>query len=482
MNVGEKKRKIAQAYAMAKDNLVIFRSLFLPSTNDVPSASFHYHWSDILLHGKGNYSICGFRASGKSSYVLRAFPLYALTFPKVGREFIILIANNQELASARLKEIADEYLNNEFMNINLVKVVQNSARAFIVVVKDDEGQEHTINLVAFGKGSSLRGQNRKDKRPDIVLMDDVQDLEDSESETVTDKDWAWFKGDVYFLSKSSRIFLIGNQLGEACIIERIKSHQKELNFHSEVVPIMNDKDESTWPEMFSTEEVRDQRDKWTEMGEYSTWARENMCLAMVPEDQMFRPEMYRYFDLSQFKRDNMNVFTCCDLAVSEKETADNSVVCTVAVDSKGNWFILDCAYGRWNPTRMMDEIFKAVQKYRPIYVGLETVAYQASLQHFLSIEMQKRNQFFTIQPLKAKEKKEVRIRGALQPRFQNGLVWFPLGASWLPEMKVELETFPKSLHDDCTDALAYIDQVQFLPVDSWEEGNTSEDIPLSGSL
>lgn len=87
------------------------------------------------------------------------------------------------------------------------------------------------------------------------------------------------------------------------------------------------------------------------------------------------------------------------------------------------------------------------------------MAYQVALIHFVEKEMQKRNQWFTIKPLEAKEKKETRIQGALQPRFSLGSIWFPLGASFLPELESELTTFPKGIHDDLIDSLAYIDQI-----------------------
>ena len=110
----------------------------------------------------------------------------------------------------------------------------------------------------------------------------------------------------------------------------------------------------------------------------------------------------------------------------------------------------------------MDAVFSAVQKWHPLCVGIETVAYQAALKHFLEKEMPKRGTFFRIQELKAEKKKELRI-DALQPRFAVGTVWFKRNAQWLSKLEGELLAFPHGAHDDVIDALAYMEQIANAP-------------------
>ena len=174
------------------------------------------------------------------------------------------------------------------------------------------------------------------------------------------------------------------------------------------------------------------------------------------------------------------MFTTVDLAISEKTSADYSVVCTVAVNQDNHWFVLDIKYGRWNPSVLIDKIFETVAQYKPLYVGMEKVAYQAALMHFVQKEMPKRNQFFTIRELLAERKKELRIQ-AMQPRFVTGTVWFPMGAKFLTELETELTYFPKSLHDDLIDALGYMEQIATAPINSFATVAT-EDIPAAGAM
>ena len=89
---------MADAYRLSRDDLIVFKRLFMPveDEEEKPPAWFHYEWCDILLNGKKHYAVEGFRESGKSSYVLRAFPIHCLVFPSKQRQYIVVIMSKQK--------------------------------------------------------------------------------------------------------------------------------------------------------------------------------------------------------------------------------------------------------------------------------------------------------------------------------------------------------------------------------------------------
>ncbi len=482
--------RLNQAYNAAKSSLVSFRALFLPLDGDVKPAWYHYKWSEILLNGDKNYAVEGFRQSAKSSLVLRAYPLYCLTFPSPDRQYIVFIMSTQRGASSRLHEIATEYKTNPLLSLNMVQVLQESQNVFEVEVKtgekDSEGNDKTliIHMEAYGKGSAVRGLNWHDLRPNIVIIDDPQDLEDSLSDTIQDKDWNWFLSDVYNLGKDSRIFLIGNNLGAKCIIERIADDPDKLDFTFMRIPILDDDNKSNWPEMFPIEDIYRERENFMALGNIDVWEREKMCIAVSPEMALFKPNYFRYFDLKSFNDNELsdcNIYITMDLAVSKRETADDTVILVTAINSDNQWFLIDCVAQRMDPNESMNELFTLVTKYKPVAVGIEKVAFQAAMKTFVENEMQRRKTYFQIIDLVAKEKKELRIQTALQPRFGHGTIWFPSGDyDWVKKLKEELLTFPKGRHDDIPDALAYVDQIGEPPLASW--GDTDEEIGYAGAM
>lgn len=287
---------------------------------------------------------------------------------------------------------------------------------------------------------------------------------------------------MYFLGKNTRIFLIGNNLGERCIIERVLQSAELLNFTVRRIPILTDEGKSAWPSKWPLREIEKSRENTALLGKTDIWYRERMCQCISPDSQKFKREYFRYYDKTPDLRD-LNIYTAVDLAISQKVNADCSAIVTVGVNNSGQWFVLDVEYGRYDPSTTMDAIFSAVQKWRSLSVGIEAVAYQAALQHFLEKEMPKRGIFFRIQPLKAEKKKELRI-DAIQPRFAVGTIWFKRHAAWLDKIEGELLAYPHGAHDDVIDALAYMEQMAAEPFnyEKYRGGVSGDWNPIAGLM
>ena len=455
-NIGEIEL-CAREEERAMGSLLAFREVFFPDDADVAPAKFHAEWSDILLYGKGHFAIEAFRESAKTQIVIRANLLHALTFPQNKRSYLVIICATQRAASKKLLEVSREFAANRDLRGLVGKVREDSGLALEVEYRTGE----VVRIEAYGKGAAVRGLSWGAKRPDLVIIDDPQDEEDARSETVTESDWDWFLSDVLFLGKDTRIFLIGNNLGERCIIERVLAAGPELKFKTARIPILTESGKSAWPQKWPVKEIEAEREAFALQGKTDVWYRNKMCQCISPDSQKFKREYFRYFE-PMLKTEGMNIYTSVDLAISNKPGADYSAIVTVGVNGEGHWFVLDVEYGRYDPTTTMDAIFSAVQKWRPLSVGIEMVAYQAALEHFLQKEMPKRGTFFRIQPLKAEKKKELRI-DALQPRFAVGSVWFRSRAVWLDKLEGELLAYPHGAHDDVIDALAYVEQMAAEP-------------------
>ena len=466
------KKLLLEDRVKAQQNLVAFRKIFLATgVDEVYPAKFHYQWSDILLFGKRNTAIQGFRESAKTQYVLRSFPSYALAFPSTNWDYIVLIKKNTTLARNKLKEIEAEYRSNPFVNANCTGIVESSGEAFSVNVMNPE---HTgtfnIRIEAYGKGASIRGLAHLDRRPKIVIVDDPQDVEDAKSETVQENDWDWFLQDVMFLGKSARIFLIGNNLGEKSIIERVFANAEDLKFDTFKMPI-EDKDIPSWPEMFNKEFIDRERESYRKVGKIHIWMRERMCLATSEETQTFRKADYRYF--SPMIIDNLRQ-SCRRWMTLDPASSPNPESCYRAfvvnyVDDKNNWFIVDVPYGRWDSAQLIDVLFDKVKQHDLREVGIEKGMFKQIIEPFIYQEMSKRMIYFNIIPIehfKVGSKLE-RIK-MLQPRFKAHTIWFPETAPWLGEMETELAGVTKdgikSLYSDLMDALAMHQQLAKAPM------------------
>lgn len=459
---------------LIKSNLVNFRSVVLAndSETELKSPEFHYELSDLLLKEKSNVAVEMFRESGKSSYALRTFPLYCLAYPDRKRDFIVIIKGNQTLASNKLKELVEEYNNNPLIRHNLVSIKEQNSQVFSVDVKNEKGEVINIRIEAYGKGASIRGLSNQDRRPKIIILDDIQDHEDARSETVTETDWNWFLSDIIFLGKTARVFLIGNNLGERCVIERTINNAEELKFKPIKIPVMVD-GVPTWEEKQNLKEIEEERASYAAMGKLDIWYAEKMCQALAEESRIFKEEDYRYYSPER-KEDligRCNLYACLDPASSTNPAACYRAITIVGVDSENYWFILDVLYGRWDSAETIEKIFNCVIKYGLRTFHIEKGWYVQVIEPFLNQEMQKRNVFFNVVPLEhAKQGSKLERIKILQPRFKAHTVYFPDKADWLPELKSELAGVTKdeikSEYIDCVDALAMTEQVALPPVNS----------------
>ncbi len=456
-----------EMYSTARENLVNFRRVLLASSDEgeVNSPQFHYDWSNDLLHGTTNKAIEGFRESAKTQYVLRAFPLYCLTFPSAKRDYVVIIKNNATLAANKLKEIEREYITNPLLKANLVKINVQSGDAFDIDVRDSNGKIINVRIEAYGKGASVRGLSFKDRRPKIIIIDDPQDIDDAKSDTIVKNDWDWFTSDVVFLGKKSRIFMIGNNLGERCIIERVFANADKLKFEVERQPIMDNEGNSSWPEMFSEEFITQEKEDFRDIGKIDTWLRERMCVALSEETQVFNKRDIMYFEPNMVEHiiKGCKISATLDPASSTELSACFRAIVINAITTEDHWNIVDVPYGRWDSVELVDKIFEVVVKYKLRDFHIEKGMLEQTLGPFIYKEMPKRKVYFNLIPLEhAKAGTKLERIKLLAPRFKAHTIWFPRYAPWLTEMITEMagvtKDLIKSLFIDLVDALAMQEQ------------------------
>lgn len=152
-------------------------------------------------------------------------------------------------------------------------------------------------------------------------------------------------------------------------------------------------------------------------------------------------------------------FITVDLAISKKETADYTVVMVSSVDSDNNIYIREYSRGRYSPQETANIIFEYTDRYKPLKVGVESVAWQKAMLYFLRDEMRKRGNFIPLIELKADTDKVRRAHG-LAPWVENKCFYIKED---MKNLHQEMAQFPLGKHDDTVDAASYIPQIKRKP-------------------
>jgi predicted phage terminase large subunit-like protein len=471
--------QLVELYRQSFEDLCKFRAniMLYDAGQDVKLAPTEYHkrWAKILLEGKESFAIEAFRESGKSN-IIKAFLLYCLTFPSKNRAYLAIMRENKTVAEKLLKEISVEYQRNPLMKqASCKKIIADSGDAFCVETLSGE----IIRIESYGKGTSIRGANFGNRRPDIVILDDIQSKDDMRSESIPNSDWDWFLSDISFLGKATRFFMIGNNLGEKCIIEKIMSSAVDgvgmFGFVCSRVPAIVD-NVPTWKDKFSAEYLEKERQTFTLNGKLDIWLMERMCLAVSEETRIFKSEWIKRYDYSYCEsmlKDNNNIFCCLDPASSTRNKSCYRAFVIVRVDEENRWHIMHIEYGRWDSVELLEILFKLVRQWKLKEVCIEKGHYQQVIEPFLIKEQSRRNIFFNVKPLEhAKQGSKLERIKMLAPRYKAGLIYHPSPrlCEWVTELETELAGVTKdgikSEYIDLVDALAMVEQVAEPPVNN----------------
>lgn len=129
------------------------------------------------------------RGFGKTT-VVKLFVLYCILF--TNRKFILVISNTAKLAQNIIFDIA------AFLDEPNIKKVFGDWRLGMVQdtleMKKFGYRGRNIVLTGIGAGTSLRGLNINNERPDLMIFEDIQSREDADSEILSTALETWMVG------------------------------------------------------------------------------------------------------------------------------------------------------------------------------------------------------------------------------------------------------------------------------------------------
>ena len=189
------------------------------------------------------------------------------------------------------------------------------------------------------------------------------------------------------------------------------------------------------------------------------------------EDAVFKEEWFRYYDTVP---EGCNTFAFIDPAISTEDNADFTGISIVSVDHRKNWYVKVARRERLTPTQVVELVFDIQTFYKPLVIGIESVAFQKALLFMVHEEMQRRGQVVPVTPILHgnDRSKELRIQGALVARMEWGFIHFAKGEA-MDHLKREMLQFPRAAHDDILDSLASCESIIVYPV-TGKEANPYE--------
>lgn len=343
-----------------------------------------------------------------------------------------------------------------------------------------------IKVKTASTGSTVRGWVYGKYRPDFVCLDDIENIKTVVSEIKTQEVIAFFDELFTGLSGDAEVLVLGNRLSNSGSIQYIQDKvSKEERWTVRDIPIVDNDGKLAWPDkyVFTDEQaktinatIKDKKQRKISL-EYlkrfngaTKYNREYMNTPMTDEEREIKLAWLQHeFTEEEVAKKLRNRYITIDVADSKakaKNDPDYTATIMVDWDFENNWYVQYANQQRMNAPELIDWIFYIWITYKPIKIGIEKKSLEDQVMPYIKQRSEETQIFPVVVELKhGGTRKEDRIRGALQGRLQYGKIKFKKGATDDTDvLKAELFDFPKAKHEDCADALAYIDQIGHRPL------------------
>lgn len=478
----------------------------------VQSPACHFAWWELFCSDYKQIAIAAPRRHAKTTAITQTCGLAAVLFRE--REYVLIVSDTITQAVQFLGEIKQQLLENEQLRslFKIKEFIKETEDDFICMCEDG----HTFRMSAKGAEQKLRGLKWNNKRPDLIICDDLEN-----DEIVMNKDRRlkfkrWFYAALLpCMSYKGKIIYVGTILHNDSLLESLMPRRMDKGYTVE--PLLTwlpdkfgkpkvmkngwvsfkyqahtpDFNHILWKEQYDKQYFEDKRQEYIEQGLADVYSQEFLNKPIDEALSYFKRVDFKDFDEAdkeRFKQRDwkklFNFYIGSDLAVSTTDVADWSVFVVAGIDESGYLYIVDVIRERMDSMEIVETILSLQHTYNPIAISMEKGQIEKSIGPFLRQRMLDTNTFPNIHAVAPSTDKMQRAR-SMQGRMRAGAVKFDKAADWYYDFEDEAAIFPRSKHDDQVDAFAYVGllldkMVQGASQKEIDEEEYEEDLQQSG--
>ena len=485
-------------------DMEFFGRAYFPHYFSRPSPEFHRELDDIWQQGvlKGEYpitparvkkisrmpgvkrAVAAPRGHAKSTTLTFKGTMHSIVYQY--KHYPIIISDSSDQAEGFLENIRVEFEENEAIREDFGNLVGKVWRSNVLVTSTN------IKIEAIGSGKKIRGRKHRNWRPDLLVLDDIENDENVRTPEQRRKLESWFfkavskAGDDY-----TDIIYIGTLLHYDSLLAKTLNNPgyKAIKYKA-VISFADEEDLwKEWEEIFTDlsnenneadalaffERNRKRMLKGTEVlweeklsyydlmvmkvteGEAS-FNSEEQNEPINPEDCTFNSEWFEYYNEAEidFKSRDYLFFGFVDPSLGKTKKSDFSAIITLAKHRvSGYMYVMDADIERRHPDKIITDILEKERMLRRDYgrgykkFGAETVQFQWFLKEELAKASARAGLYLPIEEVPQTTDKMMRIQ-TMQPDVKNHYIKFNKRHKRLLE---QMEHFPMGAHDDGPDAL-----------------------------
>lgn len=258
-----------------------------------------------------------------------------------------------------------------------------------------------LGIRMYGAATGIRGSKVFGKRPTLAILDDLIGDADAVSKATMDaiKDTV-YKGVNHALDPTCRkVIFNGTPFNkEDVMVEAVESGSWEVNVYPvcEKFPCTREEFRGAWEDRFSYDFIQNQYEFAKGNNKLDGFYQELMLRITNAEERLVSEHDIQWYTSNTLmdNKDNFNFYITTDFATSAKESADFSVISVWAYNNNGDWFWVDGVCQRVTMDVTINDLFRLVQIYKPLSVGIEINGQQGGFVTWIQQEMMRRNVWF----------------------------------------------------------------------------------------
>lgn len=472
------------------DNPLIWGMVYFKHHFRMHSSPFHQL---IMLKAatKRFIAIAAPRGISKTTIVGFVYPFHKICHKQC--RFIVYISNTFKQATLLLHTIKQETKENDKLKHDFPLEITKDAED-VTIFRHPDGFETMVVCLGADQMGNIRGRKFGAYRPDLIILDDVENDElvrspERRLKLQEDFDNAVIPaGDV-----DTQYLVIGTILHDDSLLAKLVSKDQYKEYDKSVFRgLYRDKKTkeywSLWSEKMSVEWLLDY---WK--NKPYTFAREiqNDPSSCGTEDIDKRD--FRYWRVenmeallfdnegnvtSRFNLSDCKAAVACDLAWEDKQESDYTAIVPAFLTPNSDILVDEYIMKKGvKPDEFEETIFTIERRLKAItgnivYVGFEKSKLEKVMKWFLKQAMRSRNRFLSLKDLSCSKEKVERIVTVLQPRYSQHTIYHKRG---MGDLEMQLIRLRSATHDDLADALAMVVKLLQYPKSIKKHGEETDD-------
>ena len=399
---------------------------------------------------KEDLFLVAFRGSGKSTIMTTVYPIWAI-LGEQQKKFIVIICQTRNQVRQQMANLKAELENNELLKNDLGPFEEESDEwgLYSMVFKKSDAR-----ILGASTEQAIRGIRHRQWRPDLIILDDVEDINSTKTQDSRDRLEQWFRGDIVPLGdKHTRIVVVGNLLHEDSLMMRIRRHvESGRDGIFRMIPLLDENGNIAWPGKYPTQEAIE-----NERGRHGhiTFEREFNLKIIPAEDQVVPFEWIKTYDVLPRDRQPTKIIISVDLAISDKTTADHTAITTGIIYGYGKnadvYFLPHPVDEKLDFPTTIERIKRIYQEAKELHSLVEVVVEDVGYQRAVVQTLEREN--LPVKGLKVTDDKRARLT-TVSGLIKNGQVLFPAKGG---EVQIQQITrFGVERYDDLVDATTMV--------------------------